>query len=62
MISIYSLTPAPWGDDYRLVESFETWEQVTEVLKSLEKVNISFNLYKLVDWSEPKSSRELLPI
>jgi len=62
MISIYSLTPAPWGDDYRLVESFETWEQVTEVLKSLEKVNISFNLYKLVDWSEPKSSRESLPI
>ena len=53
MISIYTLTPAPWGDDYRLVESFDTWEQAVEVLKALEKVNISFNLYKLVDWSKP---------
>ena len=40
MISIYSLTPAPWGDDYRLVESFENWEDATTVLKSLELVNI----------------------
>jgi hypothetical protein len=58
MISIYSLTPAPWGDQYRLVESFETWEQATEVLKALEKVNISFNLYKLVDWNAPRASAE----
>ena len=56
MISIYSLTPAPWGDDYRLVESFENWEDATTVLKSLELVNINFNVYKMVDMDAPRKT------
>lgn len=50
-IEIYELTPAPWGgDNYRLVESFETLEDGKEVLKVLEKVNIGFKLYRLIVW------------
>ena len=56
MISIYSLTPAPWGDDYRLVESFDNWEDATTVLKSLELVNINFNVYKMVDMDAPRKT------
>ena len=48
-IAIYELTPMPFGDEYRLVETFENWEDATTVLKALESVNINFNLYKLVD-------------
>ena len=56
MIAIYSLTPAPWGDGYRLVESFENWEDATTVLKSLELVNINFNVYKMVDMDAPRKT------
>jgi len=48
MFSIYSLTPAPWGDDYRFVEAFDTEEDAKEVLAALEKVTILFNYYKII--------------
>ena len=51
MFAIYSLTPAPWGDDYRFVEGFDTKDQAEVVLKALESVNIDFNLYKVVEHS-----------
>jgi hypothetical protein len=47
---IYSLSPAPWGDDYRLVETFDTKEDAESVLKALEEVNILLNCYKIVVW------------
>jgi len=56
MIAIYSLTPAPWGDDYRLVESFDNWEDATTVLKALESVNISWNVYKLINIDAPRET------
>ena len=31
-MKIYSLSPAPWRDDYRLVYSFKTEEDVEQVL------------------------------
>jgi len=52
MYSIYSLTPAPWGDAYRLVETFDTKEDAEKVLATLESVNILFNCYKIVEWEE----------
>jgi hypothetical protein len=54
MFTIHELTPAPWGDNYRLVASFETREDAESVLHALEKVNILFNTYKIFNWSEPK--------
>jgi hypothetical protein len=54
MYSIYSLTPAPWGDDWRFVDAFDTLEDAKKVLKVLESVNISYNLYKIVDFVENK--------
>lgn len=47
--AIYELTPAPWGDDYRFVKAFDTKEDAESVLKALEKVNIDFTLYKIVE-------------
>lgn len=51
--SIHELTPAPWGDDYRLVGFFNTKEDAEIVLKALESVNIDFSVYKIIDWREP---------
>lgn len=48
MYCIYSLTPAPWGDDYRFVEGFDTKESAELVLKALEDVNIDFNVYQII--------------
>ena len=49
MYCIYSLSPAPWGDDYRFVEAFNTKKDAILVLEVLEKVNIDFNLYKIIE-------------
>ena len=59
MIALYSLTPATWGDNYRLVESFDNREDATTVLKALESVNISWNLYKLIDMSVPRGTEKI---
>lgn len=53
MFSIYSLTPAPWGDQFRYVESFDRYEDAKKVWDCLESVNISFNCYKIIDESKP---------
>lgn len=50
--AIYSLTPAPWGDNYRLVEIFDTKRDAEDVLKSLEKVNIFYKVYKIVEFKQ----------
>lgn len=47
--TIYSLTPAPWGDDYRLIEIFDRREDATLVLRVLENVNVLFNCYKIIE-------------
>ena len=49
---IYELTPAPWGDDYRYVQAFDRKEDAEYVLKALEKVNIDFSLYKIIEVPE----------
>jgi len=49
MWSIYSLCPAPWGDQYRFVEAFDIEDDAKEVLVVLEKVNILFHCYKIVE-------------
>jgi len=59
MYSIYSLCPAPWGDQYRFVESFDTVDDAKEVLASLEKVNISFNCYKIVEEESVQTNKQL---
>lgn len=53
--AIYELTPAPWGDQYRYVARFEKLEWAQDVLNKLESYNIDFNVYKIVDFSEPKN-------
>jgi hypothetical protein len=50
--SIYSLSPAPWGDDYRLVEIFDNRADAELVLKALESVNAIFNCYEIVEWEK----------
>ncbi len=49
MFSIYSLCPAPWGDRYRLVEMFDTEEDAKLIWNALQKVNILFHYYKIVE-------------
>ena len=49
MWAIYSLVPAPWGDDYRLVEGFDTQEDAAKVAKCLESVNVLMNCYRIVE-------------
>ncbi len=49
-IEIYKVTPAPWGDDYRLIETFDSVEDALSVLISLEAVNVNFNLYRVIKW------------
>jgi len=50
MFAIYSLSPAPWGDDYRLVEGFDDKDDALKVLSVLEEVNIYNNLYRIILW------------
>ena len=52
MYCIYSLTPAPRGDEYRFVEGFDTRESAELVLKALEDVNIDFNVYRIIERKE----------
>ena len=49
-IEIYEVTPAPYGDHYRLVDNFNTLIDGQNVLKVLELVNIDFKLYRLIVW------------
>lgn len=55
MWCIYELTPAPWGDDYRYVASFDTKEDAEFVLKALEKVNVLFNTYRIINYTKSRS-------
>lgn len=48
--AIYELTPAPWGDAHRHIQTFDTKKDAEHVLSALEKVNIDFNLYKIVKY------------
>lgn len=59
MYSIYNIVPAPWGDSYRFVEMFDTEEDAEEVLAALEKVNILFNLYKIVEEDNNQTNKTL---
>lgn len=59
MFSIYSLCPAPWGTSYRFVESFDTKDDAKEVLAILEKVNISFNCYRIVEEDYVGTNKQL---
>ena len=59
MYTIYSLCPAPWGTSYRFVETFDTEDDAKEVLASLEKVNISFNSYKIVKEEYVQTNKRL---
>ncbi len=58
MFGIYSVDPAPWGEDYRLVEMFDDIEHAKRVLQTLEKVNISFNFYKIIEWPEERERND----
>lgn len=47
---IYNVTPCIWGDNHHFVECFDTLEDALLVLDVLEKVNISFNLYRVMSF------------
>lgn len=51
--AIYELTPAPWGDNYRYVDSFESYQDAQIVLGALESVNPDYKVYKIVNWDQP---------
>ena len=59
MWSIYSLCPAPWGDQYRFVEAFDIEDDAKEVLVALEKVNILFHCYKIVEEENIQTNKRL---
>lgn len=59
MYTIYSLCPAPWGDQYRFVESFDTKDDANMVLAALEKVNILFHCYTIVEEEVVYTNRRL---
>ena len=50
--TIYELTPAPWGDDYRYIKTFDRYGDAEKVLKVLESVNIDFSVYKIITKEE----------
>ena len=52
MFAIYSVSPAPWGDEHRAVEFFDTKDDALKVLSVLEEVNVNYNLYEIVEWPE----------
>lgn len=60
MFSIYSLVPAPWGDDYRFVEGFDTKKDARIALKGLEEANFSFNCYRIIEETRVKPYHGLL--
>jgi len=47
--SIYSIDPAPWGERYRLVESFDTKKDAECVIKVLWDVNVLHNCYEIIE-------------
>lgn len=47
---VYELTPAPWGDSYRYIKGFDIKSDAQFLLKSLEKLNFDFSVYKIVDY------------
>lgn len=49
---IFELTPAPWGDDYRLIQFFDNRHDAGIVLKALEETNILFHCYKIVEYKK----------
>lgn len=51
MYGLYELNPAPWGDDYRLIQYFEDKEAALVVLEVLERINWEFHTYKIIDWN-----------
>lgn len=55
---IYELTPAPWGDAYRLIKGFDRKEDADFILEALQKVNIDFSFYKIISWEEPKQKED----
>ena len=50
MFGVYSLTPAPWGDDFRLVEMYDNRKSAVDLIKVLEENNILFYKYKIIEW------------
>lgn len=53
MYAIYEITPDPEKkDDYRYIQGFDKRKDAEYVLKALEKVNIDFNLYKIIHHTE----------
>lgn len=50
--AVYEIESAPWGDDYRLVEMFDTREAAEHVLEALNKVHGDFSLYDIVEWEK----------
>ena len=47
--SIVDVTPDMNGDNYRLVEIFDTRDDAESVLLVLESVNVYHNLYKIIE-------------
>lgn len=54
MWAIYEVSPAPWGDDYRFVDSFDTEGDAEKVIICLEGVNVNFKAYKIIHWGFAK--------
>lgn len=52
MYYIYELTPAPWGDDFRYVAAFDTYDDAKKVWDCLESVNILMSCYKIIDMTK----------
>jgi len=47
--TIYEVVPAPYGDDYRPIITRDRLEDTIDIAKFLEKTNINFELYQIID-------------
>ena len=53
LYQIYELTPAPWGDDYRLVEQYDNIKDAGVLLRCLNKLDTTFSYYKIIKLENP---------
>ncbi len=47
--AVYELTPAPWGNDYRLICLRDSRADAEKVLDVLYKTDYSFSVYRVVE-------------
>ena len=52
LYTVYELTPAPWGDDYRFIAQYDNVDSAEILVRCLISLSINFEVYKIVEWKQ----------